>query len=585
MFFHFLKKASDDEEDQGIRRSGRSRKNVDYTFREFEEDITSAVENDKKRFKGEEVNGEDQGLLYSKPAYETGRLLGTGQRNTRRSRRLMDLDYESDSESRTSGYECEGNSDEESQQSSTWHGNLRRKRRIINEDDEDDGSNHDVGNENTKDLKVTETAQEGECDNVTEGDGSVAKAGESVVDKKQDSEERTEEKPDGKEEKTLEENKHVTSEKAASLEKESKAVVTTTTTSPPSQNAPPLGNKIQPHSRIATVAPVARNPPVANVKNYRTPPDYPPEGVFPHPPNFDILKAQLPTKQAPNYLTPNFEASNVAASNIPGNNFTGAGNLHSNSAPGVLHGGPSFPGAQQVPNVRTNFGGPALAGPTAGGPSFPGTNFNFPKTNFGGQGGTNFGGSFVGGMNNFGPGVGANFGGTSNFGRNNATVSGMGDFSGMKSPPHTQSVPGSIWGGQNDFNNMYSYQQFPQQSGTSQVAISAPVKTQTLPPPYPSGTQFVGNRQYGGYNQQISANSNIQSNYISPQQSGNFPDANFFPAPPQQPPPPYTASSSQNANFYANTSQEGGSLSGNQWTYPEGYGYYPAQGSTTGQSF
>ena len=223
VFFHFLKKASDDEEDQGIRRSGRSRKNIDYTFREFEEDITSAVENDKKRFKGEEVNGEDQGLLYSKPAYETGRLLETGQRNTRRSRRLMDLDYESDSESRTSGYEYEGNSDEESQQSSTWHGNLRRKRRIINEGDQDDGSNHDVGNENIKDLKVTETAQEGECDNVKEGESSVAKAGESVVDKKQDSEERTEEKPDGKEEKTLEENKHVTSEKAASLEKESKA--------------------------------------------------------------------------------------------------------------------------------------------------------------------------------------------------------------------------------------------------------------------------------------------------------------------------------------------------------------------------
>lgn len=487
----------------------------------------------------------------------------------------MDLDYESDSESRTSGYEYEGNSEEESQQSSTWHGNLRRKRRIINEDDEDDGSNNDVGNENTKDLKVTETGQEAECDNVKEAEGSDAKAVESVVDKKQDSDYRTEEKPDGKEEKTLEENKNATSEKAASLEKESKAVVNTTATSAPSQNAAPLGNKIHPHSRIATVAPVARNPPVANVKNYRTPPDYPPEGVFPHPPNFDMLKAQLPTKQAPNYLTPNFGASNVATSNIPGNNFTEAGNLHSNSAPGVLQGGPSFPGAQQVPNVRTNFGGA----------SFPGTNFNFPNTNFGGQGGTNLGGSFVGGMNNFGPGVGANFGGASNFGRNNATVSGMGDFSGMKSRPHTQSVPGSIWGGQNDFNSMYNYQQFLQQSGTTPVALSAPAKTQTLPPPYPSGGQFVGNRQYGGYNQQVSANSNIQSNYMSPQQSGNFPDANFFPAPPQQPPPPYTANSSQNANFYANTSQEGGSLAGNQWTYPEGYGYYPAQGSTAGQSF
>ena len=84
--------------------------------------------------------------------------------------------------------------------------------------------------------------------------------------------------------------------------------------------------------------------------------------------------------------------------------------------------------------MRTNYGGP----------SFPGTNFNFPNTNFGGQEGTNFGRSFVGGTNNFGPGVGANSGGASNFGRNNATVSGMGDFSGMKSRPHTQSVPGSI---------------------------------------------------------------------------------------------------------------------------------------------
>ena len=107
----------------------------------------------------------------------------------------MDLDYESDSESRTSGYEYEGNSEEESQQCSTWHGNLRRKRRIINEDDEDDGSNNDVGNENTKDLKVTETGQEAECDNVKEGEGSDAKAVGSVVDKKQDSVYRTEENP------------------------------------------------------------------------------------------------------------------------------------------------------------------------------------------------------------------------------------------------------------------------------------------------------------------------------------------------------------------------------------------------------
>lgn len=90
---NILQKASDDEEDQSIRRSGRSRKNVDYTFKEFEEDITSAVENDKKRFKTGEVNGEEKGMLYSKPAYETGGLLDAARRNTRRSRRLMDLDF------------------------------------------------------------------------------------------------------------------------------------------------------------------------------------------------------------------------------------------------------------------------------------------------------------------------------------------------------------------------------------------------------------------------------------------------------------------------------------------------------------
>ena len=70
----------------------------------------------------------------------------------------------------------------------------------------------------------------------------------------------------------------------------------------------------------------------------------------------------------------------------------------------------------------------------------------------------------------------------------------------------------------------------------------------------------------------------MQNNYVVPQQSG------FFPSTPQHPPPPYPSGNSLNANFYSNNTPEG-NLAGNQWTYPEGYGYYPGQGNTAGQNF
>ena len=544
------------------------------------------MENDKKRFKAEAVNGEEKELLYSKPAYETGGLLETVRRNTRRSRRLMDLDYESDSESRTSGYECEGNSDEDSQPASTWHGKLRRQKRVIDDDDDDDGVKNGVESRSTEEPKVREAEQNDGCRDDKEEKGNDEELTEPESEQKKGNDDETVEKPDGQELKTDEPSKESRSEKVASSGSETEAALAAgVTTSQPQTTALP-GNKIHPHSRIASVAPVARAQPVAN--SYRTTTSYPPEGVFPNPPNFDMIKPQFPAKQTPSYIGSNFGGANIPAANLTGSNFTGTANLPPSNAPGVLQSGTTFPGAQgvAVPNTRTNFGATGLSGPSQGTPNFSAGNLNFPNANLAGQNmsGANFGGSFVGGLNNLGTGVGTNFGGATNFGGSNTTVSGTGgSFGTMKNP--TQNVSGSFWGGQNELNSLYNYQGFPQSAGATSAAVTSPANNQTLPPPYPSAAQFAESSQYGGYNQQFQANSNAQNNYISSQLSGNFPDSTFFPVIPQQPPPPYSANNSLNANFYANTSQEGSSLGGNQWSYPEGYGYYPGQGSAAGQSF
>lgn len=358
----------------------------------------------------------------------------------------------------------------------------------------------------------------------------------------------------------------------------------------PPQNTALPGNKIHPHSRIASVAPVARSQPVADMNNYRNSTSYPPEGIFPNPPNFEMFKPQFPTKQTPNYVSPNFANVNLGTPNLTGNNFTGnnlgTANISPSNVPAMSQGGPSFPGVQGVgtPNTRTSFGGPNLSGPAPVAPSFPGTNLNYPGTNLGGQNmsGANYGEPYTGGLNNVGNGMGANFGGT-NYGGNNSTANGVGGFGAIKSP--TQNVAGSFWGAQNNFNNMYNYQGFPSRTGGTPSPITSPPNSQTLPPPYPSAARFTESSQYGNFNQQFQGNSNMPNNYIAAQQSGNFPDSNFFPAAPQQPPPPpYSLGNSLNANFYGNSSQES-NLAGNQWTYPEGYGYYPGQGSTAGQSF
>lgn len=540
------------------------------------------MENDKKRFKGEEVNGEEQHLLYSKPAYETGNFLKAGQQNTRRSRRLMDLDYESDSESRTSGYEYEGNSDEDGQRTSTRTSRLRRTRRIIDEDDEDnDGC----------DLKEEESiATEGgkERGEKNHSNGEQPDTSKSQEHKGGDNE--TAKNSNQEEQKTGGDSKEPknggdSSEKDQKITNPGSKTEVDKTDILPSQpqNTAPPGNKIHPHSRIASVAPVARNPPVADMTNYRNPASYPPEGVFPNPPNFEMFKSQYPVKQPPNYVASNFGGVNLTTPNITGNNFTannsGTVNISPSSVPGIAQGGPTFPGAQGLgaPNSRTNYGGTTILGPSPVTPSFPGANTNFPGTNIGGQNipGTNFGGPFSGGLNN----VGTNFGET-NFGGANPTGAGVGGFGVMKSP--TQNVPGSLWGAQTDFNNMYSYQGFPSSAGGASAPVSSPTSNQTLPPPYPSATRFANTNQYGNYNQQYQGNSNMQNNYIAPQQSG------FFPGTPQQPPPPYPSGNSLNANFYSNNNPEGnltGNLAGNQWTYPEGYGYYPGQGNTAGQNF
>ena len=556
---------------------------MDYTFKEFEDDITSAVENDKKRFKGEDVNGEEQHLLYSKPAYETGNFLNTGLQNTRRSRRLMDLDYESDSESKTSGYDYEGNSDDDGQGTSTRASRLRRTRRIIDEDeDENDG-----GDLNEEESFATERGKKEEEKTHSNGEQpETSKSPEHPGDDNETANRSSKELKTGEDSTETKKGggSNGKGEKIANPGSKTEADKTNISPSQP-QNTAPSGNKIHPHSRIASVAPVARNPPVADMNNYRNPASYPPEGVFPNPPNFEMFKPQFPVKQAPNYgvSQSHFGGANLTTPNITGNNFTannsGTVNISPSSVPGIAQGGPTFPGAQGVgpPNTRTNYGGTTLSGPSSVAPNFPGANANFPGTNLGGQNipGTNFGGPFSGGLNNVGSVVGTNFGGT-NFGGANPTGTGVGGFGVMKSP--TQNVPGSFWGAQSDLNNMYNYQGFPSSAGGTSAPVSSPPNNQTLPPPYPSATRFASTNQYGNYNQEYHGNSNMPNNYAAPPQSG------FFPGTPQQPPPPYPSGNSLNANFYSNNTPEG-NLTGNQWTYPEGYGYYPGQGNTAGQNF
>ena len=500
----------------------------------------------------------------------------------------MDLDYESDLESRASGYECDGNSDDDAQRASTWHGKLRKQRRVIDDDDDDDdddGVNKEVESRNTEEPKVAETERGEECKDDMEGKSSgEKKLSESTESEgKKEDDDQTAKKPDDPEPNTGEAN---LGEKVASSASETETDVSTSISASQPQNTALAGSKIHPHSRIATVAPVARNQPVDNMNNYRTPTSYPPEGVFPNPPNYDMIKPQFPAKQMPNYLGSNFGSTNLTAANITGNNFAPP-----NSSPGMLQSGASFPGTRGVgvPNTRTNFGGPGFSSPTPGAPNFPATNQNFSKTKLAGQSipEANFGGSFAGELNNLQAGVGTNFGGATNLGGNNAAASALGGFGTMKSP--TQTAPGSFWGGQNELNSLYNYQGFPQSAGAQQAPVTRPVNNQTLPPPYPAASQFAESSQYGGYNQQFQANSNMQNNYVASRQSGNFPDSSFFPATPQQPPPPYSANNSLNVNFYANPSQESNNFAGQvrpgQWTFPEGYGYYPGQGNAAGQSF
>ncbi|XP_032234874.2 remodeling and spacing factor 1 [Nematostella vectensis] len=140
---------SDEETVEQTRRSNRSRKTVDYTFKEFEEEIQDAVGRDKKLKTEEEMNGHPTG----KPAFAVSQFYGDGaaRKRTRKSRRLRDLDSPSDSDSKTSEYEYDGSSDEEPKRPER-HVYLRRHYRIDDEDEEETEEDQS-GKEDKKDTK------------------------------------------------------------------------------------------------------------------------------------------------------------------------------------------------------------------------------------------------------------------------------------------------------------------------------------------------------------------------------------------------------------------------------------------------
>ena len=574
---------------------------MDYTFREFEEDITSAVENDKKRFKADEVHEEEQGLMYSKPAYETGGLLDKARLNTRRSRRLMDLDYESDSESRTSGYEYEGNSDEDTQSEvgqrvSTWQGKLRKPRRVIEEDDDDDDDNDDgdgsnvacnneVKSDNAEEPCILKSEQGEDVKDEKEGsvkDEEPSASSKSGKEVKSESSDAIAGKPANAKANPESESKEDKDEKIATSGSESQVGVATVFITTQSQNAARPLNKIHPHSRIASVAPLARDQPSPDMNNFRSPPGYPPEGVFPNPPSYDILKPQIPAKHEPGHLGANFVGVNMTGTNSAGNNFTGTPNLHLIGAQGMLQGGSSFPAAEGMglPGTRTSFAEPVQSGLGQGVANYSSADLGFPGTNLGGSSGPNFAGSFSGVANEVNPGVVRNFGAPTNFVDSSPSGSNLANFGALKNPArNVPDSPASFWGGQNELNSVYGYQAFGQSPGATQPPVNSPTINQALPSPYPSGSQF------GGFTPQPQASSNMP-NFMASQQSGNFTNpSQYFPGTPRQPPPPYSANTSLNANVYTNRPRESGNIAGNQWRYPEGYGYYSGQGNTAGQSF
>lgn len=126
-----------------IRRSGRARKLVDYTFKEFDDEILDAVETDKKRLKLDdtEMNGHPTG----KPAFAVERFYSNPTTGRRRSRRLKDLDSGSDSDSKISDYEYDGSTDDDRHKRPERHVYLRRHI-IDDDDDEDDESVKDKTN-------------------------------------------------------------------------------------------------------------------------------------------------------------------------------------------------------------------------------------------------------------------------------------------------------------------------------------------------------------------------------------------------------------------------------------------------------
>lgn len=169
--FVFLCQKSDEEnDDASIRRSNRSRKTVDYTFKEFDEDIDAVVESDKKRFKSTDepekrVNGKDISCCLPAPLHVDNFYSNhTSGRRTRRSRRLTDLEDGSDTESKGSDFRADS-SDDERTQHPRRHVYLRRRIADDSEDDKDDDgdnvTNDDNDEENDEvmsgkaDIKIT----------------------------------------------------------------------------------------------------------------------------------------------------------------------------------------------------------------------------------------------------------------------------------------------------------------------------------------------------------------------------------------------------------------------------------------------
>ena len=527
------------------------------------------MENDRKRFNSqEEVNGDDH-LLYSKPAFESGRLYGL--RETRKSRRLRDLDYESDSDSRTSGYENEGNSDEDGQRISSTYARVKRQRRFIVEDDDDSADRNDsnICDKDSNELvkENNEASKEAE-----QGDQKNQECNVVAAETRQ------------KQNSGLESGGEIVSSSNVQSLSNTRSDVYRVS-SPQTHSTALHGNKIHPHSRIASVAPVTRN----QRPNYPLPPGYNQQASFVGSSDLDPYEQQrFPPEHSTEYIGSEF-AGLAGGARDPTRADLGT---DSSSPAGV--GVAVVPGGRFVP-------GSAATSTNLGGSSFPHTKFGGilnPRTSFGvGNMSGGVSGAQYADANISGTGLRA-IGAQSLPSRINvaapnilraglATNLGRSDFSGtgydaMRSPAHE--AASSLWGSPNKpGNSSYSYSSFSPVTGTAAPTSSAAVNSPRFPSSYDQTAGYSDSNQYGSFNQQFQAGCHMQTNYFPSQPSGNYQGPGLLsPTSQRPPPPPYSATNPVNANFYPNNTQEALRTDG-QWPYPEGYAFFPGQ--AMGQNF